>query len=165
MNPRMTVGKILEEGLLAQRPDMTTDARADRVRGLLTAVGLPADAVLRYPHEFSGGQRQRLCIARSLAVEPRILICDEPTSALDVSVQAQVIELLRELQKTQGISYLFISHDFAVVSELAHRVAVMQAGRIIEMGDVRDVLFRPRHDYTRQLLAAVPRLHQQAANA
>jgi peptide/nickel transport system ATP-binding protein len=130
----------------------------------LTAVGLPADAVLRYPHEFSGGQRQRLCIARSLAVEPRILICDEPTSALDVSVQAQVIELLRELQKTQGISYLFISHDFAVVSELAHRVAVMQAGRIVEMGDVRDVLFRPRHDYTRQLLAAVPRLHHQAVN-
>jgi ABC-type microcin C transport system duplicated ATPase subunit YejF len=165
MNPRMTVGKILEEGLLAQRPDMAADARADRVRGLLTAVGLPADAVLRYPHEFSGGQRQRLCIARSLAVEPKILICDEPTSALDVSVQAQVIELLRELQKTQGISYLFISHDFAVVSELAHRVAVMQAGRIVEMGDVRDVLFQPRHDYTRQLLAAVPRLHQQAVNA
>ena len=165
MNPRMTVGKILEEGLLAQRPDMAAEARADRVRGLLTAVGLPADAVLRYPHEFSGGQRQRLCIARSLAVEPKILICDEPTSALDVSVQAQVIELLRELQKTQGISYLFISHDFAVVSELAHRVAVMQAGRIVEMGDVRDVLFQPRHDYTRQLLAAVPRLHQQAVNA
>jgi peptide/nickel transport system ATP-binding protein len=165
MNPRMTVGKILEEGLLAQRPDMAAEARADRVRGLLTAVGLPADAVLRYPHEFSGGQRQRLCIARSLAIEPKILICDEPTSALDVSVQAQVIELLRELQKTQGISYLFISHDFAVVSELAHRVAVMQAGRIVEMGDVRDVLFRPRHDYTRQLLAAVPRLHQQAVNA
>lgn len=165
MNPRMTVGKILEEGLLAQRQDMAADARADRLRGLLTAVGLPADAVFRYPHEFSGGQRQRLCIARSLAVEPKILICDEPTSALDVSVQAQVIELLRDLQKTQGISYLFISHDFAVVSELAHRVAVMQAGRIVEMGDVRDVLFQPRHDYTRQLLTAVPRLHQQAVNA
>ena len=165
MNPRMTVGKILEEGLLAQRPDLDADARADRVRGLLTAVGLPGDAVVRYPHEFSGGQRQRLCIARSLAVEPRLLICDEPTSALDVSVQAQVIELLKELQKTQGVSYLFISHDFAVVSELAHRVAVMKAGRIIEMGDVSEVLFQPRHDYTRQLLAAVPRLRQRSATA
>ena len=165
MNPRMTVGKILEEGLLAQRPDLDAEARADRMRGLLTAVGLPGDAVVRYPHEFSGGQRQRLCIARSLAVEPRLLICDEPTSALDVSVQAQVIELLKELQKTQGVSYLFISHDFAVVSELAHRVAVMKAGRIVEMCDVREVLFQPRHDYTRQLLAAVPRLHQQSATA
>ena len=165
MNPRMTVGKILEEGLLAQRPDLDADARADRVRELLTAVGLPEDAVVRYPHEFSGGQRQRLCIARSLAVEPRLLICDEPTSALDVSVQAQVIDLLKELQKTQGVSYLFISHDFAVVSELAHRVAVMKAGRIVEMGDVREVLFQPRHDYTRELLAAVPRLRQQSATA
>ena len=165
MNPRMTVGKILEEGLLAQRPDLDADARADRVRELLTAVDLPGDAVVRYPHEFSGGQRQRLCIARSLAVEPRLLICDEPTSALDVSVQAQVIELLKELQKTHGVSYLFISHDFAVVSELAHRVAVMKAGRIIEIGDVSEVLFQPRHDYTRQLLAVVPRLHQQSATA
>ena len=165
MNPRMTVGKILEEGLLSQRPDLDADARAERVRGLLTAVGLPGDAVVRYPHEFSGGQRQRLCIARSLAVEPRLLICDEPTSALDVSVQAQVIELLKELQKTQGVSYLFISHDFAVVSELAHRVAVMKAGRIVEMGYVREVLFQPSHDYTRQLLAAVPRLRQQSATA
>ena len=165
MNPRMTVGKILEEGLLAQRPDLDADARADRVRELLTAVGLPEDAVVRYPHEFSGGQRQRLCIARSLAVEPRLLICDEPTSALDVSVQAQVIELLKELQKTKGVSYLFISHDFAVVSELAHRVAVMKAGRIVEMGHVREVFFQPSHDYTRQLLAAVPRLRQRSANA
>ena len=165
MNPRMTVGKILEEGLLAQRPDLEPNARADRVRELLTAVGLPEDAVVRYPHEFSGGQRQRLCIARSLAVEPRVLICDEPTSALDVSVQAQVIELLKKLQTTQGVSYLFISHDFAVVSELAHRVAVMKSGKIIEMGDVREVLFQPRQDYTRQLLAAVPRLHQQSLGA
>ena len=162
MNPRLPVGSILEEGLLAQRPELSRAERCARVAGLLEAVGLPLSARERYPHEFSGGQRQRICIARALAVEPRLLICDEPTSALDVSVQAQVIRLLRELQTRQGLSYLFITHDLGVVSALADRVAVMQQGRIIEIGPVQQVLFEPREAYTQRLLAALPRLRRGA---
>jgi ABC-type oligopeptide transport system ATPase subunit len=141
---------------------MNEAERRERVDGLLLAVGLPVTARLRYPHEFSGGQRQRICIARALAVEPRLIICDEPTSALDVSVQAQVLRLLKDLQQRHGLSYLFITHDLAVVSELADRVAVMQAGRIVEMGPVSEVLFNPRETYTRHLVAALPRLHGAA---
>ncbi len=163
MNPRMVVGTILEEGLRAQRPGMAADERRKRVEALLLAVGLPVAARGRYPHEFSGGQRQRLCIARALAVEPRLLICDEPTSALDVSVQAQVLGLLRELQDRHGLSYLFITHDLAVVSELADRVAVMHSGRIVELGPTRQVLLRPENAYTRHLLAALPKLHRAKA--
>lgn len=159
MNPRMLVGAILEEGLRAQQPTMPAGERRERVAALLDAVGLPVSARERYPHEFSGGQRQRLCIARALAVEPRLLICDEPTSALDVSVQAQVLRLLRELQDRHGLSYLFITHDLAVVSELADRVTVMQAGKLVETGTARQVLFEPAHAYTRRLLAALPKLH------
>jgi peptide/nickel transport system ATP-binding protein len=129
----------------------------DRVAELLRRVGLEADHMSRYPHEFSGGQRQRICIARALGVEPRLIVADEPTSALDVSVQAQVLELMLELQQSMGLAYLFISHDMAVVEEMAHRVAVMRAGRIVEMGPRRDVLGDPRHPYTSALLAAVPR--------
>jgi ABC-type microcin C transport system duplicated ATPase subunit YejF len=162
MNPRMLVGNILEEGLRAQRLRMTPAERRDKVEALLLAVGLPVSARGRYPHEFSGGQRQRLCIARALAVEPRLVICDEPTSALDVSVQAQVIRLLQELQDRHGLSYLFITHDLAVVSELADRVAVMHSGRIVETGKTRQVLFNPENDYTRRLLAALPKLHKSA---
>jgi len=162
MNPRMMVGHILEEGLRAQRPGMPAGERRERVETLLLAVGLPVSARERYPHEFSGGQRQRLCIARALAVEPRLLICDEPTSALDVSVQAQVLRLLRDLQDRHGLSYLFITHDLAVVSELADRVAVMRAGKIVETGPTRQVLWHPEHGYTQRLLAALPRLRRES---
>jgi peptide/nickel transport system ATP-binding protein len=158
MNPRMVVGDIVEEGLRARQPGLAAPERRERVEELLRSVGLSAGARLRYPHEFSGGQRQRICIARALAVEPRLIVCDEPTSALDVSVQAQILGLLRELRERRALSYLFITHDLAVVAELADRVAVMQAGRIVELGTTRQVLFEPRHAYTRRLLAAVPRL-------
>ncbi|MEW6677077.1 MAG: ABC transporter ATP-binding protein [Pseudomonadota bacterium] len=156
LNPRMTVGRILDEGMEALVPEL--DARARRQRGLelLDQVGLPADAARRYPHEFSGGQRQRIAIARALAVSPKLLILDEPTSALDVSVQAQILNLLADIQASQGLAYLFITHNLSVVGYLAHQVAVMQQGRIVEMGDTESVLTRPQTGYTRELLAAVP---------
>jgi ABC-type microcin C transport system duplicated ATPase subunit YejF len=160
MNPRMVVGDIVEEGLLALRPEMSVDERRARVDELLRAVGLPVEARLRYPHEFSGGQRQRICIARALAVNPRLIVCDEPTSALDVSVQRQIIGLLKDLRERRGLSYLFISHDLAVVAELADRIAVMYQGRIVELGEAEQVLFEPQHPYTRKLLQAAPRLHR-----
>ncbi len=158
LDPRMRVGEILEEGLIALRPDVPREERPERVARLLQRVGLRADAVSRYPHEFSGGQRQRIAIARALAVQPRLIVCDEPTSALDVSVQAQILNLLRELQADLGVAYLFITHNLGVVEYLADEVAVMRAGRIVEQGVARQVLREPRADYTRQLLAAVPRL-------
>jgi peptide/nickel transport system ATP-binding protein len=156
MNPRMLVGDIVAEGIRALHPGTGADARREQVRQLLEQVGLPADAAERYPHEFSGGQRQRICIARALAVNPKLIVCDEPTSALDVSVQAQIIELLKTLQREKNVSYLFITHDLAVVAEIADEVAVMYRGRIVEHGDVKQVLTAPRHDYTRKLLAAAP---------
>src|SRR5690606_14346302 len=131
LDPRMMVGDILEEGLAALRPDTRRAERLKRLQGLLDRVGLPAGAMQRYPHEFSGGQRQRLAIARALAVEPAVLVCDEPTSALDVSVQAQILELLKDLQQELGIAYLFITHNFGVVEYLADRVAIMDAGHIV----------------------------------
>jgi peptide/nickel transport system ATP-binding protein len=158
MNPRMIVGDIVEEGLRALHPSMTETERRERVEDLLHSVGLPKEARLRYPHEFSGGQRQRICIARALAVDPKLIVCDEPTSALDVSVQAQILKLLRDLRDQRGLSYLFITHDLAVVAELADRVAVMHRGKIVEMGTTRQVLFAPAHPYTRRLLQAVPKL-------
>lgn len=156
MNPRLRVGEIIGEGLLALGLAPGRAARRARVLALLEEVGLPAEAADRYPHEFSGGQRQRVCIARALAVEPRVLVCDEPTSALDVSVQAQILNLLKELQARKGLAYLFITHNLAVVSYLAHEVAVMYLGRIVEFGPVAAVLTDPRHPYTRALLSAVP---------
>jgi peptide/nickel transport system ATP-binding protein len=158
MNPRMLVNEILQEGMLAQGIGGSAAQRDARVRELLVQVGLKAEHALRYPHEFSGGQRQRLCIARALAVEPRMVVCDEPTSALDVSVQAQILELLEELQQRLGIAYLFITHNLGVVARIAHRVAVMHQGVIVEQGPVNEVLFTPRHPYTQALLAAVPRV-------
>jgi ABC-type microcin C transport system duplicated ATPase subunit YejF len=156
MNPRMVVGDIIEEGIRALQPELSETQRRERSEELLEAVGLPKEARLRYPHEFSGGQRQRICIARALAVNPRLIVCDEPTSALDVSVQKQIIGLLKELRRQQGLSYLFISHDLAVVAELADQVAVMKNGKIVELGPVEQVLFAPTHEYTRKLLLAVP---------
>ncbi len=160
MNPRMVVGHVVEEGLRALYPAMAAAERRQRVERLLEAVGLPAASRLRYPHEFSGGQRQRICIARALAVEPRLVVCDEPTSALDVSVQAQILALLRELQQTRGLSYLFITHDLGVVAELAHHVAVMHRGKIVEYGSTAQVLLQPAHAYTKRLLSAVPKLRR-----
>jgi len=158
LDPRMRIGEILEEGMAALRPEGGPSARAARARQLLDRVGLPADATERYPHEFSGGQRQRIAIARALAVEPEILVLDEPTSALDVSVQAQILDLLRELQRDTGLAYLFITHNFGVVEYLADRIAVMHAGRIVEAGPAGQVLHDPQHPVTQRLLAAVPRL-------
>jgi peptide/nickel transport system ATP-binding protein len=156
LNPRMRVGRLVAEPMLIH--DIASGSELeDRVAALLVRVGMEADHMNRYPHEFSGGQRQRLCIARALGCGPKVIVADEPTSALDVSVQAQVLELMLELQQSLGLAYLFISHDMAVVEEVAHRVAVMRQGRIVEMGPRRDVLNSPRHPYTAALLAAVPK--------
>jgi ABC-type microcin C transport system duplicated ATPase subunit YejF len=156
MNPRLLVGDIIAEGIRALHPEVTENERIARVKKLLQQVDLPEDSLYRYPHEFSGGQRQRICIARALAVEPKLIVCDEPTSALDVSVQAQIIQLLKNLQQEQGVSYLFITHDLAVVAEIAHEVAVMYQGKIIEHGSAEQILTQPQHAYTQQLLNAVP---------
>ena len=160
LDPRMRVGEILEEGLIALRPDVTADERLARLEQLLQRVGLRVDALRRYPHEFSGGQRQRIAIARALAVQPKLIVCDEPTSALDVSVQAQILNLLRELQAELGVAYLFITHNLGVVAYLADDVAVMQAGRIVEHGPAAQLLHEPQVHYTRELLAAVPMLRR-----
>ena len=152
LNPRMRVGRILEEGMRAH--DFAKDKRQTRVRELLGEVGLPDDATQRYPHEFSGGQRQRLSIARALTLSPDLIVCDEPTSALDVSVQKQVLELLLELQRRYGISYLFISHDLKVIRAMAHRILVMRGGRVIEAGDTDQLFNHPQDVYTQTLLRA-----------
>src|SRR5206468_4694893 len=135
--------------------DVGASERRQRIAGLLDKVGLPQTTLLKYPHEFSGGQRQRIAISRALAVEPKLIVCDEPTSALDVSVQAQILNLLKDLQRELGVSYLFITHNIGVVEYLADRIAVMRRGRIEEAGAAHAVLGRPRSDYTRTLLAAV----------
>jgi peptide/nickel transport system ATP-binding protein len=158
LNPRMRVVEILLEGMRSLGIGAGDAERVDRLKDLLGEVGLPAQALGRYPHEFSGGQRQRIAIARALAVNPKLIVCDEPTSALDVSVQAQILNLLRSLQRRLGIAYLFITHNIAVVDYLAHEVAVMYQGRIVEHGEVEQVLRAPAHPYTRELLSAVPAL-------
>ncbi|MGI9047233.1 MAG: ABC transporter ATP-binding protein [Burkholderiales bacterium] len=156
LNPRMRVTEIIEEGMAALKIGEHAAERARRIDDLLREVGLSVESKYRYPHEFSGGQRQRIAIARALAVSPRLVICDEPTSALDVSVQAQILNLLKTLQSKLGLAYLFITHNISVVEFLAHEVAVMYLGRIVERGSVDDVLNHPKHPYTRALLSAVP---------
>lgn len=160
-NPRMTVGSIIREGMDSLGVGQPAERHA-RVAELLTLVGLQPEHADRYPHEFSGGQRQRIGIARALAVEPSLIICDEPTSALDVTVRGQILDLLEDLQRRMGVSYLFITHDLSIVPRIAHRVAVMQAGKIVEMGDARQVLEQPQQAYTRQLLSSSPHRYLQA---
>jgi len=158
LNPRMRVFEVLEEGVLTLRPELDGEARRALLESLVDRVGLRREALQRYPHEFSGGQRQRIAIARALAVEPRLIVCDEPTSALDVSVQAQILNLLKQLQRELGLAYLFITHHLGVVEYIADHLAVMHRGRIAEAGPAVELLADPREDYTRRLLAAVPRL-------
>ena len=154
LNPRMTIGQIIEEGLVVNKLGATKGERLDRVREALVSAGMPGNILSRFPHEFSGGQRQRIAIARAIALEPEFILLDEPTSALDLSVQAQIIELLRKLQDERGLSYLFISHDLKVVRALCHRVIVMQHGKIMEEGPVNEVLSNPKTPYTERLVKA-----------
>ena len=156
LNPRLTVGAIVAEPLIVHEPSISKSERDERVSELLEKVGLPSDSIKRYPHQFSGGQRQRICIARALSSRPEFIICDECVSALDVSVQAQIVNLLQDLQDEYGITYLFIAHDLAVVEHISHEVVVMQNGEIVEQGVVEEIYRDPKTEYTRKLLDAVP---------
>jgi ABC-type glutathione transport system ATPase component len=156
LNPRMRIGSIVGEPLVVHGVEKRGEALRERVGALLERCGMPPDCVDRYPHQFSGGQKQRIAIARAIALKPRLIVCDEPTSALDVSVQAQILNLLKDLQSEFGMSYLFISHDMNVMQHVCDRIAVMNAGRIVEEGTMNEVLYSPRDEYTRRLLSAVP---------
>ena len=159
LNPRMRIWQSVAEGLRVHQPDLSRSQRRERVAEVLSQCGLDASGLDRYPHQFSGGQRQRIGIARALVVEPQVLVLDEPVSALDVSVQAQILNLLKQLQSARGLAYLFISHDLSVIRHITDRVAVMFAGRVVEAGDVAEIFNRPRHPYTQALLQARPINH------
>lgn len=156
LNPRMTVGEIISEGMVIHKMYKTSDEMREKVYELLELVGLNKEHINRFPHEFSGGQRQRIGIARALALEPEILICDEPISALDVSIQAQVVNLLKDLQKEKGLTMIFIAHDLSMVKYISDRVAVMFRGKIVELGSPDEVYNNPQHIYTKSLISAVP---------
>src|SRR3954471_7111585 len=156
LNPRMTVGQIIGEAIDIHQLAESASARQKRIVELLKAVGLDPIHAQRYPHEFSGGQRQRIGIARALAVEPQLIVCDEPASALDVSVQAQIINLLQDLQQQRGIAYLFIAHDLAVVEHISRRVMVMYLGKVVELAEAKAIISAPKHPYTQALISAVP---------
>lgn len=156
MDPRQSVGSVIEEPLLVHKLYPNREERQNRVDELMRLVGLDPNMKDRMPHEFSGGQRQRICIARALALNPKLLVCDEPISALDVSIQAQIINLFRELQQKLGLSYLFIAHDLAVVRHISDRIAVMYLGQIVEFADWKSLYEDPKHPYTKALLSAVP---------
>jgi len=156
LNPRMTIESAITEPMIIQRLGKSSRERRDQAAALLEEVGMSANHLRRYPHEFSGGQRQRICIARAIAVEPELLICDESVSALDVSVQAQVLNLLNEIQYKRGLTYLFISHDLSVVKFMADMMAVMNGGKIVEFGPSQAIYAAPREDYTRRLISATP---------
>jgi ABC-type glutathione transport system ATPase component len=161
LDPRMRVREIVGEPLAIHHPELGKAEKQERTRAMLERVGLPADALKRYPHEFSGGQRQRIGIARALILRPKLVVADEPVSALDVSVGAQVLLLLEELQSEFGLTYIFISHSLPVVAQVATRITVMRAGKFVEVGPAEQVLHQPSHPYTRELLAAVPSLPAQ----
>ncbi len=165
LNPRMSIGAALAEPLVIHRLAATTAAREARVQELLARVGLRADAASRYPHEFSGGQRQRIGIARALACKPELIVCDEPISALDVSIQAQIVNLLEDLQEAEQLTYFFISHDLKIVQHISDRVAVMYLGRVVELGEAETLYRDPKHPYTKALLSAVPRIDPAARTA
>jgi microcin C transport system ATP-binding protein len=154
LSPRMSIAEIIGEGLEIQRPDLSSSGMRERVAQAMSDTGLDPGAMDRYPHEFSGGQRQRICIARALALDPKLIVLDEPTSALDMSVQAQIVDLLRDIQKEKKLSYVFISHDLKVVRALASELIIMKQGKIVEHGRAADLFASPQHDYTKSLFAA-----------
>ncbi|MBC8051060.1 MAG: ABC transporter ATP-binding protein, partial [Chitinophagales bacterium] len=165
LSPRLSISQIVEEGLVIQNPKMKYDERRERVSKALAEVGLKPEMQDRYPHEFSGGQRQRIAIARAMVLEPKFVMLDEPTSALDVSVQAQIVDLLRDLQEKRKLAYLFISHDLKVVRALANEVIVMRNGRVVEEGPAEQIFNAPQSDYTKALLAAAFDLRAAYAQA
>jgi microcin C transport system ATP-binding protein len=162
LSPRMHVGDIVAEGLTVHAPHLSRAARGVRLARALAEVGLPSDAAYRYPHEFSGGQRQRIAIARALVLQPDFIVLDEPTSALDMSVQAQIVDLLRDLQARHGMGYMFISHDLKVVRALAHQVVVLRHGRVVERGSAEQIFSAPQEPYTKALMHAAFDLHADA---
>jgi ABC-type oligopeptide transport system ATPase subunit len=164
LNPRKTIGESIGEALLYHQVVSTKNEQIELVAETLKKVGLPPDAMNRYPHQFSGGQQQRICIGRAIALNPKLIVCDEPVSALDVSIQAQILNLLNELKETLNLSYLFISHDLSIIRHISDRVLVLYYGKVVEQGSVDDIFNNPQNDYTRKLLDAIPRRFPRKVN-